>query len=97
MWRDVPVDTGDTCDARTYKDGFSVPVPPGPQPGPPVEPPDATTDNDQLTADATGTTADSSPIFPPVTIQFNTADTTQIKADDGVKLVNVFPDYLYHR
>jgi hypothetical protein len=97
MWRDVTVDSGSTCDTRSYKDGWSVPRPPIPPilPEPPIEPPDATTDNTNATADTTGTTADSSPIFPAVLTDLNTADTTLVLADDSHKLVNVFPDYLY--
>jgi hypothetical protein len=94
VFRDVTVDSGSVCDARTYRDGWSVPLPPI-IPVPPIEPPDATTDNDQLTADATGTTADASPLFPAVQVDYNTADTTLVLADDSHKLTNVFPDYLY--
>jgi hypothetical protein len=94
MWRDITVDTGSVCDARTYKDGWSVPVPPV-FPPIPIEPPDATTDNTNATADTTGATADISPVMDPVLIAHNTADTTGIMADNANKLVNVFPDYLY--
>jgi hypothetical protein len=98
MWRDVTVDAGSTCDTRTFKDGFSVPVPPPIilLPGEvPIEPPDATTDNLEATADATGTTVDASPIFEPVLIPLNVADTTLAMADNGTTLAGVFPDYVY--
>jgi hypothetical protein len=98
MWKGLTADKGSVCDTRTYKDGWSVPVPPVipvPIPEPPIDPPDATTDNASATADTTSTTADAGPIMPPVEVEENTADTTMLLADDSDKLVNVFPDYLY--
>ena len=94
VFKDVTVDSGSVCDTRSYKDGWSVPLPIPPI-IPPIEPPDATTDNTNVTADNSHATADQSPIFPPVQTDLNTADTTLVLADDPHKLANVFPDYLY--
>ena len=53
MWKDITVDKGSVCDTRSYKDGWSVPVPIPPvfPPKPPIEPPDAHTDNTVATAE----------------------------------------------
>lgn len=95
MWRDVTVDTGDVCDTRVFRMPAPGPEPIPPEPCVPIEPEDATTDNANATADTDCTTADVSPIFAPVPIEENTGDTIEVSADDGSKLVNVMPDYVY--
>ena len=89
-WKDVTVDSGSTCDTRTYKDGFSVPVPPGGTPlppEPPILPPDATGDNHEATADTNSTSADAGPVY----VYDSTTDTTQLTADTGVTTTDGFP------
>lgn len=96
MFRDVTVDSGSVCDTRTYKDGFSVPVPPKPpEPLPciPLLKEDAWASTIKVDATNNCTHADISPIFPPVEIEGNTADTDMVLADNGDKLVNTFPNY----
>ena len=98
MFRDVTVDSGATCDTRTYKDGWSVPLPPEPpEPLPciPLEKEDAWASTIKVDATNTCTYADISPIMPPVEVEENTGDTILVTADNSDKLVNVFPDYLY--
>ena len=90
MWKDVTADTGSTCDTRTYKDGISIPIPPGGlpiPPKPPIEPPDATGDNVEATADTTSTTADAGAVY---AYDFTT-DTTLIFADRMSPTADAFP------
>ena len=89
-WKDITADTGATCDTRTYKDGWSVPIPPGTTPippEPPIEPPDATGDNQEATSDTTSTSADAGPLY----AYDSTTDTTMMFADTGVLTTDGFP------